>query len=146
MAAFLYIEPGITYDIDTFIAWEPGSGGLLTLGPIYTWLLARGYTPQNEAVMIEGWAVQFLPPATKLVSEALDEARSIEVGGVLTHVFTQEHLMAVCLETGRPKDMARLIQFVQEGNPDEQNLTDILRRHNLLLKWTNFRQRFLKPL
>ena len=96
--------------------------------------------------MIEGWAVQFLPPATKLVSEALNEAHSIEVGGVPTHVFTQEHLMAICLETGRPKDMARLIQFVQEGNPDEPKLTEILERHNLLLKWADFKQRFFNSL
>ena len=33
VAAFLYIEPGTTFDIDAFITWEPGASGLLAGGP-----------------------------------------------------------------------------------------------------------------
>ena len=50
--------------------------------------------------------------------------------------------MAICLETGRPKDIARLVQFVQEGEPDEEILTAILDRHGLRTKWQSFQMRF----
>ena len=55
VAAFLYIEPGTTFDLDVFIAWEPGAGGLLNVTPLYTWLMARGCSPKGETVTIAGW-------------------------------------------------------------------------------------------
>ncbi len=146
VAAFLYIEPGTTFDLDVFIAWEPRPGGLLDIGPIYAYLLARGYTAQGETVAIEDWEVQFLPPNTPLAEEALRQAKPVEIGGVPTHIFTQEHLMAICLETARPKDLARLVQFTQEGDPDEKMFVEILGRHGLQGKWTSFQERFLRTL
>ena len=143
VAAFLYIEPGTTFDLDAFIAWEPGASGLLNLSPIYDYLRARGFAPQREGVMIEGWEVQFLPSGTPLEKEALDEAVSIEIGGVPTRIFTREHLMAISLQTGRPKDFARLVAFVQEGRPNDATLHEILRRHQLEAKWQQFRSRYL---
>ena len=142
VAAFFYIEPGTTFDLDVFIAWEPGESGLLDFGPIYSYLMARGYQPEREAIMIEGWAVQFLPPGSALTKEALDEAQPVTVGETPIRIFTKEHLMAICLETGRPKDLARLVQFVQEGAPDENRLLGILDRHGLREKWQHFQARF----
>jgi len=142
VAAFFYIEPGTTFDLDVFIAWEPTAGGLLNLGPIYAYLMERGYQPERETIMIEGWAVQFLPPGSALTKEALEEAQPVTIGDVPVRIFTKEHLMAICLETGRPKDLARLVQFVQEGEPDEEKLMVILDRHNLRTKWQNFQTRF----
>lgn len=49
--------------------------------------------------------------------------------------------MALCLQTGRPKDFARLVQFV-EGSPDGDRLASILERHGLGLKWEAFVTRF----
>jgi hypothetical protein len=143
VAAFLYIEPGTTFDLDVFIAWEPGASGLLDLSPIYAYLRARGYEPEREGIMIEGWEVQFLPSATPLEKEALERAVAIAIGGIPTRIFTQEHLMAISLQTGRPKDLARLVAFAQEGQPDTAVLQDILRRHGLEAKWTQFRIRYL---
>ena len=142
VAAFFYIEPGTTFDLDVFIAWEPGSGGLLDFGPIYSYLMARGCKPERETIMVEGWAVQFLPPGSALTKEALNEAQPVTVGEAPIRIFTKEHLMAICLETGRPKDIARLVQFVQEGDPDEGKLLGILDRHGLREKWQNFQARF----
>ncbi|MCX6967795.1 MAG: hypothetical protein NTZ46_08480 [Verrucomicrobia bacterium] len=142
VAAFFYIEPGTTFDLDVFIAWEPGAGGLLDFGPIYSYLMARGYQPEREAIMIEGWAVQFLPPGSALTKEALEAAQPVTVGETPIHIFTKEHLMAICLETGRPKDIARLVQFVQEGEPDMDQFLGILNRHGLRGKWQNFQARF----
>ncbi len=67
---------------------------------------------------------------------------AIEIGGVPTRIFTQEHLMAICLQVGRPKDLARLVAFVQEGHPDDAALQEILRRHRLEAKWLQFHSRY----
>ena len=146
VAAFFYIEPGTTFDLDVFIAWEPSAGGLLNLEPIYAYLMARGYQPEREAIMIEGWAVQFLPPGSPLTQEGLEKAQPVTIGDVPLRIFTKEHLMAICLETARPKDLARLVQFVQEGEPDEEKLMTILDRHGLRVKWQNFQTRFITSL
>ena len=143
VAAFLYIEPGTTFDLGAFIALEPGAGGLIDLSPIYDYLRTRGYQPQQEGVLIEEWEVQFLPTGTPLEVEALEQAVAIEIGGTATRIFTQEHLMAICLHVGRPKDLARLVAFAQEGHPDESQLQEILRRHQLEAKWMQFRSRYL---
>jgi hypothetical protein len=146
VAAFLYIEPGTTYDLDIFMAWEPSPSELMTMEPIYAFLQERGYKAGHEAIMVEGWPVQFLPPGTPLVEEALSQSLAIELGGVPTRIFSKEHLMAICLETGRPKDYARLVQFVEEGLPDMSRFMDIVSRSGLLPKWERFRNRFLTPL
>lgn len=146
VAAFLYIEPGTTYDLDIFLAWEAPPGQLISLGPIYAYLQGRGYEAHKEAIMVEGWPVQFLPPGTDLVREALDQCVTIDLQGESTRILSQEHLMAICLETGRPKDHARLLQFVEVGSPDMTRFEDIIKRSQLLSKWDRFKLRFLTPL
>jgi hypothetical protein len=47
------------------------------------------------------------------VEEALAEAVEVEVEEIKTRVFTAEHLAAIALQTGRPKDEARLLQFIE---------------------------------
>ncbi len=127
VAAFLYIEPGATFDLDVFTVREAGAGGLLTSEPLYEYLLEHGYGEyEKEAVIIEGWAVQFLPAGTPLVPEALTEAVNIQIKGIPTRVFTMEHLMAICLQTGRPKDIARLLQFVEHTHADMARFAQIL--------------------
>jgi len=59
--------------------------------------------------------------------------------------MTAEHLMAIVLQTGRAKDHARLVLFVEAGIADMNRLRDILTRHSLLDAWTKFENRFLKP-
>jgi len=145
VAAFLYIEPAATFDLDVFIAWRPAEGGLLTPHPLYKYLADKGYGEyQKEAIMIEGWAVQFLPLGTPLIEEALKEAVGIEIKGVPTRVFTKEHLMAICLQTGRPKDLARLVQFVDESSPDMGRFAKVLERHTLTQVWNAFGARYLR--
>ena len=141
VAAFFYIEPGTTYDLDVFIAWEPGYGGLLDIGPIYAYLKKRGYHIEGECIYVEGWAVQFLPTTGRLTQEALEEASSMRVGETTVPIFSREHLMAICLETGRPKDIARLLQFIEAGDIDEKKLDTILVSHSLKNKWNSFMQR-----
>jgi hypothetical protein len=146
VAAFLYIEPGTTFDLDVFTAWEPARGGLLTPQPLYEYLRRRGYDRfEKDAIVIGGWPVQFLPLGTPLIEEALTQAVDVQIKGVPARVFTKEHLMAICLQTGRPKDIERLLQFVEEGAADMDRFADILKRHMLSAAWEKFRAQHPQP-
>lgn len=147
VAAFIYIEPGTTFDLDVFIAWEPAEGGPLTTAPVYGYLAERGYGEYSkEAIIIEGWPVQFLPLGSPLLEEALQGAVAIDIKDAPTRIFSREHLMAICLATNRPKDLARLVQFLQESAPDMEQFAKIVERHKLSDRWQTFQTRFLSPL
>jgi len=144
VGATFYLEPSATVDIDIFVSIQKLSGSLLiTVAPIYDYLTARGYKTEGEYIIIEGWPVQFLPPADALTKEALAQAVETEVEGVRMWVMTAEHLVAIALKTGRPKDFTRILQFIESGVLDSDKLDKILTRHGLLEKWERFGYRFL---
>jgi hypothetical protein len=143
VGATFYLEPVATLDVDVFVLFEPAPL-ILTLRPIYEACAKLGYKAQGEAIMIEGWPVQFLPATEPLVAEAVREAVTRESADLTTRVMTAEHLMAIALQTGRAKDHARLIMFVEAGIADMDRLRDILARHSLLDAWAKFGNRFLK--
>src|SRR5262249_42624427 len=119
VGATFYLEPVATLDVDVFLAFQAEPGQLLaSLKPIFDYLVRRGATMKGEYVMLASWPVQFLPPTGPLVEEALAEAVEADVDGVNARVFTAEHLAAIALETGRAKDKARLLQFIEEGALD----------------------------
>src|SRR6266404_4412131 len=108
MAATFYTEPFLTFDLDVFVVLPRTPSGLVTLGPIYEALRARGYKEENECVLIEGIPVQFLPAYNALVKEALNDAPEIMYEDVPARVLRSEHLLAICLQTGRNKDRDRV--------------------------------------
>ena len=144
VGATFYLEPSATLDIDIFVAFEtrPGSR-LISLQPIYDYLTGRGHAVRGEYIEIADWPVQFLPPSGALAEEALSEARTTDVDGEPTRVFFAEHLVAIALETGRGKDMARILQFVEAGVLDADRLEAILVRHGLAARWASFEKKFL---
>jgi len=83
--------------------------------PFYSYLTQRGYKPQGEAIIIGDWPVQFLPVFNELIEEALVNAVDAEFGYTATHVLRAEYLAAIMLQTDRPKDFARLLQFIEFG-------------------------------
>ena len=99
----------------------------------------------GEHIVIAGWPVQFLPPNSPLVEEALAQAAEKDVDGIPARVFTAEHLAAIALQTGRAKDKARLLQFVESGQLDAGIFQAILERHALVAAWKRFEQQFLAP-
>jgi hypothetical protein len=143
IAATRYIEPIQTYDVDIFVMLKTLPSGLTSLSPLYTHLTQRGYTPQGECIVVEGWPVQFLPVYNELTEEALAQAIEVKFGETPTRVLSAEYLAAIMLETGRPKDHARLIQFFESDILNRVVLEDIVRRHGLKEKWEAFRKRFL---
>jgi hypothetical protein len=142
MGATFYLEPISTYDLDIFVLFE-ASPLILTLTPIYDFLKARGHEADGDAVLVHGWPVQFLPAESALLREAVELAREVDFEGVHARVMMPEHLMAIALQTGRGKDFARLITFVESQAADDQKLCEILERHGLSAAWKRFKQNYL---
>ncbi len=135
MAATFYVEPLLTFDLDVFVRLQPTAGGLLSLTPIYDALRGLGYPEDGECVLIEGVPVQFLPAYNALLEEALAEAKEILYEDVRARVLRSEHLVAICLQTGRDKDRERVRIFRQQGKFDATYLAEVLARHHLEKKW-----------
>jgi hypothetical protein len=144
VGATFYLEPVSTLDVDIFIELHaaPGSA-LLNLDPIFSYLRDRGCTLEGEHILISGWPVQFLPAADLLIEEALERALEIDVAGTAARVFTAEHIAAIALQTGRAKDKARLLQFVETGALDKTKFEKLIERHGLIDKWRQFQRQFL---
>jgi hypothetical protein len=89
VGATLYLEPAATLDVDIFVTLPTVAGGfLLSLAPIYDYLKARGYTVQDEHIVIHDWPVQFLPPSNALEEEAVEEAVQTTAEGITTWVMS----------------------------------------------------------
>jgi hypothetical protein len=108
---------------------------LLTLTPLYEALRARGYAEEGEYVNIEGVSVQFLPAYNALFEEALNEAREVPYDDVQARVLRAEHLVAICVQTGRPKDRERVRLMREQAVLDASYLAAVLARHGLTDKW-----------
>jgi hypothetical protein len=144
VGATFYLEPIATMDVDVFITVDPrGESRIASLQPIFESLVAQGATVEGEHVVIAGWPVQFLPAANSLLVEAVKEAVEHKVGSISARVFTAEHLAAVALQTGRAKDKARLLQFLEAGALDFARFESIVNRHNLGDAWMKFQRQFL---
>jgi hypothetical protein len=144
VGATFYLEPVATVDVDIFVAFREQPGQLLlSPQPVLDYLLARGGILEGEYIVIAGWPVQFLPAPSPLVEEALAEAVTVDVEGAPARVCTAEHLAAIALETGRAKDKARLLQFIEAGVLRAEVFQSILARYNLMERWRQFEQTFL---
>jgi hypothetical protein len=144
VGATLYLEPAATVDVDIFVLLPEASGsGLISLSGIYEYLITRGYKAQAEHIVIGAWPVQFLPASNALEEEALAEALPTEVEGVPAWVMTAEHLVAIALRTGRNKDHARIMRFLEQDVVDSEKLNRILEQHGLTVKWEKFKKRYL---
>jgi hypothetical protein len=144
VGATLYLEPAATLDIDIFVSLSGNTGSILiSLGPIYEYLKQRGGRAEGEHMVIGGWPVQFLPVSTRLEEEGLREAVEIDIEGVPAWVMRAEHLVAIALQTGRSKDHARILQFIEQNALDRDELKRIVEAHGLALKWERFKTRFL---
>jgi hypothetical protein len=149
VAAYNYIEPTVTDDLDILVSFntQPGSG-LIRPSHIFSYLKSKGYADfRKEGIVIEGWPVQFLPVANDLEADALAQAEDIVVlvgeqeGPVTTRVLRPEHVVAIALKVGRPKDFIRITQFLQENAVGLDALCAILDRHDLGEAWRVFCQR-----
>ncbi|MBI3780222.1 MAG: hypothetical protein HY278_04065 [candidate division NC10 bacterium] len=145
VGATFYLEPLATLDVDIFVAFRHQAGRVVVSPrPIFDYLTARGGVVEGEYIVLAGWPVQFLPATSPLVEEALAEAVTVDVEGTPARVFTAEHLAAIALQTGRAKDHARLLQFIEAAAINAERFQTLVRRHGLLDRWQTFERRFLQ--
>lgn len=132
IAATYYIEPVLTYDLDVFFI--PVKEGMDELTPIYEFARGRGYLEQAEALVIEGFPVQFIPAYNDLVREAVADAAILTYRGSKANVVKAEYLVAIALQTGRAKDRERVIRLLDGGAVDRTVLAGVLEKHDLVDK------------
>jgi hypothetical protein len=142
VAAIFYIEPLLTHDLDIFIFLPQSSTGLITLSPIYEFAKSKGYQTSHEHIIIAGVPVQFIPAYNPLIEEAITDAQNIKYKKVKTKVLKIEHLLAIMLQTDRPKDRTRIAHLMGEAKINMKDFLAILKRHNLINKWQTFQRRF----
>lgn len=141
VAAYFYIEPTVTDDMDVFILIKDEDGPIITLSPLYKRLKELGYDEfEKEGIIIDKWPVQFLPASSSLEKEAFKHSKSETIEGENVRIFTPEYLMAICVDIGRAKDKIRLIQFIEEQCYDEKVFNSILERHSLTAKWDSIKE------
>jgi hypothetical protein len=58
--------------------------------------------------------------------------------------FPAHSPLPIALETGRAKDKARVLQFIEANAIDLDRLQEILSRHGLAGAWQQFERQFLK--
>ncbi|MGH8245862.1 MAG: hypothetical protein ACREUU_05455 [Gammaproteobacteria bacterium] len=133
MALVFWTEPVATYDLDVLIWLRDKKGPLVTLAPVYEWLVARGHAVQAEHVIISGVPVQFLPAHNALADEAIKEASELDYEGVPVRVVRPEHLIALYLEPSAQtrKRRERAAALAELPTLDQARLDDILARHGL---------------
>jgi hypothetical protein len=137
--AFLFhAEPVLTYDLDVFCFLPQAEAKLLE--PIYSYLKEKGYHEDKEHIIIEGLPVQFIPAYNDLIVEAVAKAEETRFKKTATKVLRPEYLVAILLQTDRPKDRARLPQLLEQADIDGRALATILKRHGLETKWQKFKR------
>jgi len=142
IAVLFYAEPILTYDLDVFCLLQTEKGGLISLSALYKYLRKKGYREQEEHIVIEGIPVQFIPAYNELVEEATGSAIEVKYKRMKTKIVRVEHLLAIMLQTYRPKDRERMLLLLDEAQIDMPYLENVLERHGLQEKWSKFRRRY----
>jgi hypothetical protein len=144
VAAIFYTEPSETADLDVIIT-SPSDKVPVSLDIIYEHLRKKGFaTFEHEGIVIEGIPVQFLPAATPLLLDAFRESHEESIAGVSTRIMRFEHLAAIMLETGRPKDKLRLAQCWESQALDREKFREICSKHGLQKNWESFHAKYIE--
>ena len=140
IAALYYIEPLLTYDLDIFFI--PTEDNIDVLTPIYRYLKEKSFKVKKEHVLIEGVPVQFIPVYNELVAEAVQYSNGVKYGRIKTKILGLEYLIAVMLQTYRPKDRERLVKVFEETKIDLKLLKKILKKYGLYEKYVQFKEMY----
>jgi hypothetical protein len=136
-AAGFHGEPLATRDVDVFVFVDPPQGSLiLSLEPLFSRLSQLGFSEfEEEGILIHGLPVQFLSASPGLETEAIEQAVVAEWDDHRIRVMRPEHLAAIALTVGRPKDRARLVYLVELPEFDHNRFTGVLQQHGLHERW-----------
>lgn len=133
MAIVFWTEPVPTFDLDVLVLLPEPADGLISLDGIYRWAEARGYTAQDEHILIEGLPTQFVPFPNAVALEAIASAAEIDYEGVLVRVVRPEYLIALYLhpaaKTQKRRERATMLLALPTLN--RALVDEILSRHDL---------------
>ena len=141
-AAGFHGEPLATLDVYVFGFTAPQPGALLvSLEPIYAELRRLGFTEHDpECVIVHGLPVQFIVASSALESEALQQAQVERWENKQVRVMRPEHLAALAIQTGRPKDRARVVYLLSLPQFDRAVFEEIIQRHGLVSAWQRWQK------
>lgn len=138
IATIYYTEPFATFDVDIFFI-PPEEQGILVLTPFYDYLNKKGYKTHKEYILIDETPIQFIPAATALEKEAVQNAVAVKYKNVKVNILRPEYLIAIFLSVYRLKDREKIVKLIEQTKIDRKLLTEILLRHGLKEKFENFR-------
>jgi hypothetical protein len=141
-AQMRYTEPVATLDADVLIALSSPER-LNVLTPVYEFCSAKGYPPEDEAVQVGAWPVQFIPVFSPLTCEALQQAEIADFEGVPFRVVRADYLAVIALSVGRSKDFTRVLALLESGSVSQEEIARLAERHSLSEAWKRFKARFL---
>lgn len=144
-AALYYIEPVLTYDLDVCCVFSADKK-IVDLSALYTFI--SNTVPcqvEKEYIVACGIPIQIITAEQNSLSEeAVLNAREVTYKSVKTRVVKLEYLIAIAIQLGRPKDIAKLPLMIEQGNPDKEELKKILEKYKLTEKWKAFTNAFTK--
>ena len=111
---------------------------LISLSPIYNHCRAKGYRVYKEHIIIEGLPVQFIPVYNELIQEAVKNAAEKKYKKTKTKTLKPEYLIAIMLQTFRPKDKERMMKLIEETKINNEYLKKILQKHKLGERYEQF--------
>jgi hypothetical protein len=138
-AATLHDEPISTIDLDIFFLYnEKPDSILLSLEGIYDFARRYGFSFDHEFINIHGWLVKFVEAShNDLWRESVEQADTMKIGEFDVPVIGCEHLVAMWLFAGRPKDYQKIALFWEAGILNRTHLAEVLERFELSEKWKN---------
>jgi hypothetical protein len=133
MAMVFWTEPIPTYDLDVLVFLAEQGNPIVSLGTIYQWAIARGYTVDAEHVIVEGVPVQFIPSHNQLADEAIETAATMDYEGVAVRVVRPEYLVALYLEPSArtAKRRERAAALIEAPGTDQSLVKELIHRFRL---------------
>lgn len=125
------------------LALGPDQISGLEMGYVYEELLRRFSEQSGEEAGEHFTPRELIRLMVELLEIPIPERHLSIYDPAPVRVFTAEHLAAIALQTGRPKDKARLLQFIEADVLQTTRFMDILARHGLAETWRKFEQTFL---
>jgi hypothetical protein len=145
VAAIRYMESVLTYDVDIFFIPTTPDALLLDMTPLIEFLKTKGGKADKECVILEGVPVQLIPAYNDLVVDAVNKAEPVMYGKVKTRILRKEHVLAIMLQTGRPKDLLRMGQLFEQAPPAMAGWIRLLKKYGLIEKWKRYWEKANEP-
>ena len=110
---------------------------------------AQTKPPAMPDAQIEANVLKALAGAPELADQSITSRTiygTVTLSGTVRDEPTRvlaEHLVAIMLSVGRPKDLARIEMFLSQNAVKIEALEDLIQRHGLAEKWDDYKRKFV---